>query len=182
MMSVETVARTIQLILAPVVMVSACAILLGSLQTRYGAINDRLRTIARERLELLQSDRSSTRERLADERLTQLDTQIPLLLAHHKLAHHAVLTVYCAVVVFVMDMFVIALGAVVNVDLVATVVLLLFLAGISLLLIAAVFAALEVSTSHRALYYEVHRVAGLPRSADEQVVQGTAAQSHSRVR
>src|SRR5258708_9185573 len=120
MMSVETVARTIQLILAPVVMVSACAILLGRLQTRYGAINDRLRTIARERLELLQSDRSSTRERLADERLTQLDTQIPLLLAHHKLAHHAVLTVYCAVVVFVLDMFVIALGAVVNLDLFAT--------------------------------------------------------------
>src|SRR5258708_26109663 len=182
MLNVETGARTIQLILAPVVMVSACAILLGSLQTRYGAINDRLSLMVREHLELQKTDSSGTVGGLAGERLTQIDAQIPLLLAHHKLAHHAVLTVYCAVVVFVLDMFVIALGAVVNLDLVATVVLLLFLVGISLLLIAAVFAALEVSTSHRALYYEVHRVAGLPRSADEQVVQGTAAQSRTRVR
>src|SRR5258708_40297915 len=159
MMSVETVARTIQLILAPVVMVSACAILLGSLQARYGAINDRLRVIARERLELLQNDRPSMVASLANERLTQLDTQIPLLLAHHKLAHHAVLTVYCAVVVFVVDMFVIALGAIINLDLVATLVLLLFLLGIGLLLIAAVFAVIEVSTSQRALYYEEKRIA-----------------------
>ncbi len=175
MMNVETVARTIQLILAPVVMVSACAILLGSLQTRYGAINDRLRLMVREHLELQKTDSSGIVASLAGERLTQIDTQIPLLLAHHKLAHHAVLTVYCAVVVFVVDMFVIALGAIINLDLVATLVLLLFLLGIGLLLIAAVFAVMEVSTSQRALYYEVQRIANLHQSADQQAVQGSPA-------
>jgi len=167
MMSVETVAKAIQLILAPVVMVSACAILLGSLQARYGAINDRLRSLVRERLDLLQASASVSSPSLADERLTQIDTQIPLLLAHHSLAYHAVLTVYCAAFAFILDMFVIAFGVATNTDLIATVVLLLFLLGVALLLIGAVFMVLEVSTSRRALYYEVHRVAALPRNAQK---------------
>jgi hypothetical protein len=166
MMNVETVARTIQLILAPVVMVTACAILLGSLQTRYGAINDRLRIMARERLELLMQSRASPDtaamgDPFTSERLSQIDTQLPMLLKHHTLCHHAVLVVYCAVVVFLADMFVIALSSLVSSDLLATLILLLFLVGIALLLAGAAFAALEVSTSHRALHYEVLRVKNL---------------------
>jgi len=38
------VVRIFQFILAPAVMVSACAILIGDMMTQYGAINDRLRT------------------------------------------------------------------------------------------------------------------------------------------
>lgn len=170
MMNVETVARTIQLILAPVVMVTACAILLGSLQTRYGAINDRLRVMSRERLELLMQSQPAPDTALAGdpftrERVSQIDAQLPMLLNHHTLSHHAVLTVYCAVVVFLADMFVIALGSLVISDLLATLVLLLFLVGIGLLLAGATFAALEVSTSRRALRYEVLRVKSLTNDA-----------------
>ncbi|MEP7285825.1 MAG: DUF2721 domain-containing protein [Chloroflexota bacterium] len=166
-MNVETVARTIQLILAPVVMVTACSILLGSLQTRYGVINDRLRAMARERLDLLQSP-AGTAPTFVEERLSELDTQIPLLLKHHQLAHHAVLMVYCAIVVFIADMFVIAIGAVANIDLVATAVLLLFLLSTGLLFIGALYAVREVSTSQQALYYELRRVANLPRGVQTQ--------------
>lgn len=45
--------RTIQLILAPVVMVTACGILVNGLIGRYTNITNRLRTMAHERLELL---------------------------------------------------------------------------------------------------------------------------------
>jgi hypothetical protein len=47
-MSAEMVARTIQLIIAPVVMVTTCSILLGGLLSHYAALNDRLRGMARE--------------------------------------------------------------------------------------------------------------------------------------
>ena len=51
-MTAETIARTIQLIVAPVVMVTAGAILSGGLLSHAGAINDRLRTLAHERLDV----------------------------------------------------------------------------------------------------------------------------------
>ena len=52
-MSAETVTRTIQLILAPVVMLSACSVFVGGVLAHYAAINDRIRTMVHERLELL---------------------------------------------------------------------------------------------------------------------------------
>src|SRR5579859_706139 len=64
-MSVEAITRMIQLILAPVVLVSACAIFVGGLLSHYEAINARMRSMARERLELVRSFdwRRSIRER-----------------------------------------------------------------------------------------------------------------------
>ena len=54
-MNTDMVAHIIQSILAPVLMINGCAILVGALFTRYGGINDRLRTMAHERLDLLRS-------------------------------------------------------------------------------------------------------------------------------
>ena len=49
-MNAEMVARIIQLILAPVVMISACAILESGLLGHYASINARLRNMTHERL------------------------------------------------------------------------------------------------------------------------------------
>ena len=57
-MSAENVTRTIQLILAPVVMITACALLLNGLLSRYDALNARLRIMGRERLDLLRTPRT----------------------------------------------------------------------------------------------------------------------------
>ncbi len=160
MMDIETVTRTIQLILAPVVMVTACAIMLTGLLTRYAAINDRLRTMVHERLDLLAK---GTTDGLTSERLTQLDAQIPLLLRHHKRAHDAVLVVYYAVAVYIADMFVIAILAVAGAVWASGMVLLLFLAATGLLFVGVLLTAMEIRTSHETLHYEVQRVAGLGR-------------------
>jgi hypothetical protein len=153
-MTLETIARTIQLVLAPVVMVTACAILVGGLLSRYAAINDRLRLLARERLDLLNTLHSP----LAGERLSQIDAQIPILLRHHKLAHDSILAVYLASAVFIGDMFIIALGAAMYADWIGAVVLIVFLIGVALLLYGLLLTALEVRTSHRALHYEIERI------------------------
>lgn len=162
MMDIETVTRTIQLILAPVVMVTACAILLTGLLSRYAAINDRLRVMARERFDLLAANRASQpADSLVAERLEEIDAQLPMLLRHHKLAHDSVLFVYYAVAAYIADMFVIAALVAASAVWASAVVLLLFLAGTGLLLVGVLLTAREVRTSHLALHYEVERVARL---------------------
>jgi hypothetical protein len=168
-MTAETVSRTIQVILAPVVMVTACSILVGGFQTHYAAINDRLRAMARERLDLLRGLRgepargAGEANKLDLERLEEIDHQIPDLLRRHRQVHDAVLAVYCAILLFVASMFVIAYAAAVNADWAATAAMLVFLAGVGALLAGVVFVAVEVRISHRALQYEVGRIERLAR-------------------
>lgn len=152
-MELETITRTIQLIIAPVVMVSACALLLNGLLARYGSINDRLRALARERLDLLR--RGKQANPLDQGRIGQIDSQLPLLLRHHRLTHDAVLLVYIAAALFIADMFVIGLGTAQYADWIGLVVVGLFLAGILALLAGVLLTAMEVRTSHQAIDDEV---------------------------
>ena len=157
-MTAEMVARTIQLILAPVVMVTACAIMLGGMLGHYAAINDRLRAMARERLNLLHGD---TARALAVERLSEIDVQMPDLLHRHQLVRNSVLVVYCAILIFIADMFVIAAAAVTNAAWLAGWVLVVFLIGTSAMMLGVLFITLEVRASHRAVQYEAQRVLSL---------------------
>ena len=75
-MSPEAIGRTIQLILAPVVMFSACSVFVGGVLNHYTSVGDRIRALTRERLELLRAGKST----LGLERLDEIDTQLPELL------------------------------------------------------------------------------------------------------
>ena len=165
-MNAEMVARTIQMILAPVVMVTACAITLGGLQGHYAAINDRLRAMARERLDLLRAAGSNvaaglTADSFTAERLQEIDTQIPDLLHRHKVMRDSVLSIYTAMSIFVACMFVIAWAAAAESTLLANAALIVFLTGTGALLLGVLLAAVEIRTSHRAIEYEVRRVSSL---------------------
>ncbi len=152
-MQLSTIASTIQLIIAPVVMVSACAILLTGLLSRYAVINDRMRLMARERLDLLgASDRDNPLKR---DRLKIIDSQLPLLLQHHWLAHQSVLVVYLAVTIFILDMLAIALAAVAYMDWVGIAILALFVLGMAALFAGMIFMVREILTSHKAVHYEI---------------------------
>jgi len=158
-MDVETVARNIQIILAPVVLVTACAILAQGLLGRYAVITDRLRALSAERLTLLYSN--SVDKNLRRERLALIDNQLPVWESHHKRVHDAVVSLYSAVAIFVADMFTIAIAAIYEVAWLATVVLLLFLAGAAVLLLGVLTAAFEIRSSHQVLHHEVITVRGL---------------------
>src|SRR5690348_9613720 len=155
-MSVETITRTIQLILAPVVMVSACAVFVGGLLSHYEAINARMRTMARERLELLRG--SIGGDRFLNERLAELDEQLPQLLQRHGLVHHALLAAYSGILILVASMCAIAFSAVTAAEWLVALVLAMFVGGILAILISIVLIALEVRISQRAVAFEVHRV------------------------
>ena len=106
-MSPEAIGRTIQLILAPVVMFSACSVFVGGVLNHYTSVGDRIRALTRERLGLLRTGKSA----LSRERLDEIDTQLPELLHRHRLIHHALLAVYTSIGILVLTMCVIALTA-----------------------------------------------------------------------
>ena len=156
-MDTQMIGQIIQLIVAPVVMISSCALVLNGLLARYGAINDRLRLMAHERLELL---RTGQNDRFSAERLNEIDRQIPGLLHRHRQLHDAVLLTYCSIFLFLLAMFAIA-GLVAGVGWLTSAVLLLFIGALLALMLAVAVAVLEIYRSNRALRYEVEQIGKL---------------------
>src|SRR6201987_3716529 len=156
-MTVQTAARTIQLILAPVGMISACGILLSGMLSPYASINDRIRKLPGERLQLSQLRPAAGHEAFAGERLVEIDHQVPMLIARHRQVHHAILLANTAVAILVLSMFVVAATALSHSSAVGTVALFVFLAGTAALLGSAAFMGLEVRSSHQSVSYEAMR-------------------------
>ena len=157
-MNTETVSRTIGQIIAPAVMVSACAILVGGLLTRYASINDRLRAMAHERLDLLAATGDKPPGTFATNRLSQLAYQVPNLLRRHKLLHNAITTVYLAMLIFILSMLLLGVAATTTNEGVAAAALYTFLGGTIVLAFALLLVVAEVRTSLQAVSYEVKQV------------------------
>jgi hypothetical protein len=160
--SAETVTRTIQLILAPVVLLSACSIFVGGLLSHYEALNARMRTMVRERLDILRGPNGP--DLLLAERLAEIDLQLPQLLQRHALVHHALLAAYVGILILVASMCAIAFSAVSAAEWLVALVLALFVTGILAILASVILIALEVRTSQRAVSFEVDRVLHLVRA------------------
>lgn len=82
-MDAKTVVTTIQLVLAPVVMITACSLILNGLLAHYSTINVRLRKLTKERLELTLNPHQidTVGPQYINERLQQIDRQLPYLLS-----------------------------------------------------------------------------------------------------
>ncbi len=167
-MNAEMVARTIELIVAPAVMVSACAILQGGLLGHYAAINDRLRSLTREHLELLGA-RDQDEVRAAgyhSERLEEINVVLPDLLQRHKLARDAILFIYGAICAFVVNMVLIAVAVASASSWIAVLTLVMFIAATLVLLWGLLMVAVEIRMSHRAVQFEVERMLRLNQIRD----------------
>ncbi len=162
-MTVEMTAQIIQLILAPVVMITSCSLVLSGLLGRYAAVNDRMRAMALERLGLLHrgSGAVEVSEAYRRERLEEIDAQVPDLLRRHQLLRDSVLMDYVAILFFVFCMFAIALAAVSQNSTFAAIVLALFLLGTAGLLASVAIAIVEVRRSQRSVEYELKRVSAI---------------------
>lgn len=160
-MSAADIAQTIQLIIAPVVLITACMIFQNGILVRYGSIGQRIRSLTHERFELLQPSRAE--DILNLERLREIDRQLPLLVRRHRLIQKSALLSYVAITIFITTMFVIALSVGLNAGIIGTFALVLFLVGTAVLLIGTSFAALEIRISHLAICYEVHDITSLKK-------------------
>jgi hypothetical protein len=161
----QTVQSAITTIVAPVVMVTACAILVGGMLTQYNQTNDRLRSFARERLNLLRTEDVGV-ARVAEltgayttERLLELDTQLSWLLHRYQRMCNAVLTMYCAVLDVRGDDADHRVGVRVSVAGLGEISALeLFLVGMVTMLAALVKHALYVLGGNVAVLYETQRI------------------------
>lgn len=168
-MSAQTVAQTIQLILAPVVMITACAFITSGLMTRFVRINDRMRNLARERFDLLRTasqDPSARDDLFFQQRLRETNLQLPRSLHRHQILRNALLFVYCAMATFIVDMFTIGMSALLNQSWLASVALGIFLLGTTLVFFAVILEIIEVIRSHHGLNEEVQNIAALSLEED----------------
>lgn len=159
-MTIDAIIRTISLTLAPVVMITSCAILLNGLFTRYESVSVRMRAMHRERLELLHGLGNTTGSIVptggfSTLRIHEIEVQLPHLLRRHKLIHNAVLAVNTAILVFVTSMFIIALAVLTNSTITAIIALLAFLIGMGALMVGVIITTLELSRSQREVAYEI---------------------------
>ncbi|MBI4782142.1 MAG: DUF2721 domain-containing protein [Oscillatoriophycideae cyanobacterium NC_groundwater_1537_Pr4_S-0.65um_50_18] len=159
MMSAADVADTIQLIIAPVVLITACALIQNAVLGRYASVGQYMRSLALERLALLRSDEKADVFYL--ERLQEIDRQMPLLIRRHRLLQNAALIIYSATSIFLGSMFAIALAVALNSSIVASLTLTLFLLGTGILLLGVLSISVEIRMSHRAICYEVNSIAAL---------------------
>ena len=163
-MSAAEVAQTIQLIIAPVVLITACALIQTAILGRYAAVGQYLRSLALERLQLLRSDEAKDQFYL--ERMQEIDRQIPLLTRRHRLLQNTVLIVYLSMSIFLMNMFAIAFSVASSSAEIATLTLALFLLGTGVLFVGVCSIAIEVRMSHRAICYEISQISALGRASE----------------
>ncbi len=156
----------IQAMVAPVVLITTAAILSGALLAMYGSVNDRMRAMDRERLDILTGTAGTLLSAAVvppagRERLIQIDHQLPMLLRRHRLLHNAILLIYTGVAVLVLSVITIAVAVTASSGAAGTAALVLVLAGTVTLLGGLLFAARSIMISMDAIDYEVRRALSL---------------------
>jgi hypothetical protein len=152
----------ISAMVAPVVVITAGGILSSGLLMTYGAVNDRMRAMTRERLEILTGPGGNllTPARLSGseaERLAEIDRQLPMLLRRHGLLHNSVLLIYAALAVLVVGVIAIGLAVTTDSEAVGRAALALVLAGTVIILAGLIVAAQSLAISRQAIKYAVNR-------------------------
>jgi hypothetical protein len=161
-----TTITAVQAMVAPVVLITAAALLTGALLAMYGTVNDRMRAMSHERLDIL-TGADGTLLLAAEvpasgrERLTQIDAQLPMLLRRHRLLHDAVLLIFASVAVLVLSVIAIGIAVTNRSGGVGTAALVLVLVGTTTLLTGLLFAARSIMISMDAIHYEVDRALSL---------------------
>jgi Protein of unknown function (DUF2721) len=161
MSSIEEVTRTISLIIAPVVTITSCAVMVNGLMIRYGSLGDRLRIINQGLSDLQESDLAHNRDKA--QRVQELESLLRDLLRHHHLVHDALVLTYTSILIFMLDMLVIAIAVAANVSWLSQMALIVFLGGVAVLFGGIVLIAYELRTSHYSIQLEVHRTCRLCR-------------------
>src|SRR5215472_12950105 len=163
-MMIDAIIRTIQLMLAPVVMVTACASYITMLANDYQSIVSSIRSMSREHLYLLQAAASnetvmsvSTLDAVSRERLHEIENELPSLLQRHGFIRNALLCINIAILIFIASMFLIAVAEFTDIPPGAFIALLTFLAGVGMVFIGVLQVIRDNSRSHRDVIYEAMR-------------------------
>jgi hypothetical protein len=161
-----TAVNAISAMVAPVVLLSLGGLLTNGLLTVYSAINDRMREMTRERIEILTGPAreildSARVPEMDRERLGEIRAQLPLLLRRHKLLRLSVLTIYAAITVLGLSTVVIAIAVGQHDQIAGRVALGLVVAGTIIMLLGIGVAVTSLCKSADAIAYAVDRTQSL---------------------
>jgi hypothetical protein len=164
--------NAISAMVAPVVLLTVGSLISNGLLTVYNSVNDRLRQMTRERIEILTGPAGEKLEVasvpvMGRERLEEIKAQLPLILRRHKLTRLSVLTIYGAVGVLGLSIVVIAIAVVLDDETAGRIALGLVLAGTIVMLVGIGVAALSLAKSADAITYAVNRTSELGRRSPD---------------
>ncbi|MBW4421136.1 MAG: DUF2721 domain-containing protein [Myxacorys californica WJT36-NPBG1] len=151
-LSPEAATRVIGAIIAPAVMISACAILLNGIILRYTAIDNLLRSLKQESVNLRQSNLGNGPK---VNQLHHLECLTPKLLHHHHLLHNILALIYFSLFIFVVDMLVVAVSIATSIQWVSYLVLAIFLVAVCILCWSLFLAFYELQASHNFIQFEL---------------------------
>jgi hypothetical protein len=142
--------QVIQAMLAPGVMVSACALLLLGMNNRYSIIVNRIRLLKQEERNL---DRKSNEESCRA-RTANIDRQLGLLLERLRLVRNAVFGFSVGMAFFLASSLLIGLQFVTDVRFVQSLVMVCFLAGMMCIMAGMIMAGIEVRKGYQIVLIE----------------------------
>jgi hypothetical protein len=153
-------------LVAPVVLLTVGGMLSNGLIAVYSDINNRLREMTREQLEIRRGPAGQVLDddslpAIDRDRLHEIGVQLPMMLRRHKLTRMSVLTIYIAVVVFGLSIVVIAIAVTTNDEIAGRVALGLVVAGTIIMLVGLAVAATSLARSADAISYAVNRTTKL---------------------
>ena len=158
--------NAISAVVAPVVLLSVGSLISNGLLTVYNSVNERVRMMTRERVDILTGPAGEKLEVasvpvMGRERLDEIKIQLPLILRRHRLTRLSVLTIYAGVGVLGLSIVVIAIAVVLDNETAGRVALGLVLAGTVVMLLGIGVAALSLAKSADAISYAVNRTGEL---------------------
>jgi hypothetical protein len=161
-----TAVNAISDMVAPVVLLTVGGMVSNGLITIYSDIDNRMRDMTRERLEIRRGPAGQVLDpdnvpAIDQERLTEIGMQLPMLLRRHKLTRLSVLTIYIALVVLVVSIVVIAIAVALDDEIAGRAALGLVLAGTIIILLGLGVAAMSLAKSADAISYAVKRTTEL---------------------
>jgi hypothetical protein len=158
--------NAISAMVAPVVLLTVGGLLSNGLLTVYSSVNDRMREMTRERIEILTGPEGqrlelTTAPVMIRERLEEIGVQLPMMLRRHRLTRLSVLTIYAAIAVLGLSIVVIAIAVSQHDEVAGQVALGLVLGGTVIMLAGICVAALSLAKSADAITYAVERTQSL---------------------
>jgi hypothetical protein len=152
---------------APVVLITTGGILSSGLLSVYGMVGERMRAMTREHLDIRTGPHGellSTADvsAVGQQRLVEIDRQLPLMLRRGDLLRDAVFLIYVGIVGLVLSMFAISVAVTHDSEAWGWVALGLVLAGTVVMLAGIVVAGRSLVRSADAIRYAFEHTRGLP--------------------
>lgn len=145
----------IQLMIAPAVMISACGLILLSMNNRYSLLANRIRLLNEERRRLLLKVGERKLELEENVRLTSITKQIDALVFRVKLVRNSVINLVTAVALFVLTSILLGISSIFMIKGMDSFITATFLFGMLLVLIGAFFAGFESKKGYDIIKFEV---------------------------